>query len=195
MFSWPECFSGLDGALFCRTLSSTNILDEASASKGWRLLVLPGDRAWMTDCGRPSLMGVSKTLELSFRWLSIAWGRSFAPGGSVLLLGLPMGVLGGSIKVFLTGVEGRPRSILLTLSLPPLANMLDLKLDILSNRSRERDANDGWSIDVARCLRSGAAAAAAAVADARWRGRPRLETITPTLLYCGSSRRDGQRLV
>lgn len=187
MFSWPESFVGLDGALFCSTLSSTSILVEESASNGWRLLALPGDRAWMTDCGRPSLMGVSKTLELSFRWLSMACGRSFAPGGSVLLLGLPMGVLGGSIKVFLTGVEGRPRSILLTLSLPPLANMLDLKLDILSDGSRERGANDGWrSIDVARCLRS-SAAAAAAVADARRRGKPGLETITPTQLLCGSS--------
>lgn len=83
-------------------------------------------------------MGLSRVVAaLSFKWLSKAWGNSRAPGGAVLLLGLPLGVLAGSMKLFLLiGVEGRPRSSLLLLalalellaSLPPLESMLDMKL-------------------------------------------------------------------
>lgn len=79
-------------------------------------------------------MGVSKTLELSFRLLSRAWGSSRAPGGMVRLLGLPVGVLAGSTKLFLTGVEGRPRLSLGVLSLPGPLNMLGIKLAICGKR-------------------------------------------------------------
>lgn len=49
----------------------------------------------------------------------------------VRLLGLPVGVLAGSTKLFLlTGVEGRPRLSLPPLSLPGPLNMFGIKLAI-----------------------------------------------------------------
>lgn len=134
VFSWPWCFSGVEGAPFCKTLSSTKDALVRSASQGWMWLPFPGDRALATDCGRPRRMGVSKAV--SFGWASWAWGSSLAPGGKDLLLGLPRGVLAGSTKVFLTGVWGRPRSILLLLSLPPGVKGLVMKLAMsLSSRA------------------------------------------------------------
>lgn len=88
-------------------------------------------------------MGLSRTLELSFKWLSRACGRSCAPGGNVLLLGLPCGVLAGSMKLFLTGVDGRPRSSLLLFSLAPGEKMFDMKLAIVVLLSLSRDGVAG----------------------------------------------------
>lgn len=107
-------------------------------------------------------MGLSRVVAaLSFRWLSKAWGSSRAPGGAVLLLGLPFGVLAGSMKLFLMGVEGRPRSSLLLLglglvllpSLPPPESTLDMKLAMFVWLWRVQCAGDAqkWRACDATC--------------------------------------------
>lgn len=63
------------------------------------------------------------------------------------MLGLPAGVSAGSTKVFLLGVEGRPKSTPPPLSLPPLAKMPDMKLDIFSqtDESRVQQGTNNWT--------------------------------------------------
>lgn len=88
-------------------------------------LLLPGDNGAATLCGRPSLTGLSRMPmpggAASFRPSKAAVGRSWAPGGTVRLLGLPCGVLTGVVKLVLIGVEGR-------LSCFPPGNRLAMKL-------------------------------------------------------------------
>ena len=106
------------------TLSSTLTLD---SSRGWALLLVGESGVVMTLCGRVSLRGASVALALRFRPCSKAEGRSWAPGGIVFLLGLPWGVVVGSMKLLcLVGVVGRAEPST-GLSLPP-GKKLDMKL-------------------------------------------------------------------
>jgi hypothetical protein len=64
-------------------------------------LLFPGDNG----VPRPLFVGL-KFGGLSFIAFSKAVGRSFAPGGNRLLLGLPWGVEAGVMKLFMVGVLG-----------------------------------------------------------------------------------------
>lgn len=84
-------------------------------------------------CGRESWIGFSTEVGANEREFSKASGRSYAPGGAVLLLGLPCGVWAGLMKpllAFLVGVEGRAESRA-ALSLPDWKK-LDMKLVIVA---------------------------------------------------------------
>lgn len=72
-------------------------------------------------------------VELRVMAFSNAVGKSLAPGGTVLLLGLPCGVLVGLRKllVVLVGVVGRTGVSSVDLSLP-LGKKLDMKLAMMS---------------------------------------------------------------
>ena len=119
------------------TLFST----EGEPSSMFCRLVLPVERGMLeTPWGRLSLTGLSKMLVAESFMLSMEVGSSFAPGGTVFLLGLPCGVLTGVVKLFgavpLVGVVGRS-SVLLSVCFPP-GKKLDMKLAIL------RDAMSLW---------------------------------------------------
>lgn len=134
VFSCP-CFlitaSG-DCPVLCMMLLSTLAAAEKKASSvGWTLFVA-GANGLPLVLGR-SLIGLSRALALSFRAFSKAVGSSWAPGGIVLLLGLPCGVETGSMKAFLVvlGVSGRSSAADLA-SLAPCdeGNILEMKLAI-----------------------------------------------------------------
>lgn len=93
-------------------------------------LVLPVDRGMLEPpWGRLSLTGLSKMLVAESFMLSMDVGSSFAPGGTVFLLGLPCGVLMGVVKLFATdplvGVVGRSSGLSCCF---PLGKKLDMKL-------------------------------------------------------------------
>src|SRR3954451_24107431 len=93
-------------------------------------LLLPGDNG-ATLCGRLSFTGVSKALGGLIFMPCKATGSSLAPGGTVLLLGLPCGVLAGVMKLFRVGVEGRAS----TLSCFAPGNRFAIKLAMAAERS------------------------------------------------------------
>jgi hypothetical protein len=127
-------------------LSST--VGELPSSKFCRLL-LPGDSGATTLCGRLSFTGVSKALGglIFMPWR--ATGSSLAPGGTVLLLGLPCGVLAGVMKLLRVGVEGRA-SVLSCF--PPPGNRLAMKLAMVPERSAKsgRKGRSGMRCRAAR---------------------------------------------
>ena len=113
------------------------------SSMFWRLF-FPGDKGVATPCGRLSLTGLSSTLAVVSFMLSMATGSSFAPGGTVFLLGLPCGVLTGVVKLLallpLVGVVGRPSFF--SCCFPP-GKKLDMKLAILC-ALRRRCCAEWW---------------------------------------------------
>lgn len=86
----------------------------------------------------PALLAVGVVPSRFMAW-SKAEGRSWAPGGTVFLLGLPWGVLVGSMKLLclLPGVEGRAG---MSAALEAPGKKLDMKLAIVGARGARRVA-------------------------------------------------------
>lgn len=110
VFSLPCFRRGLPGDIadLCIMDSSGAPIElEKYESSAVNRLFLPGDNGVPEPCWRPSLFGLPKVVGVSFIELSKAAGRSLAPGGFRFLLGLPVGVWTGVMKLFLLGVLGR----------------------------------------------------------------------------------------
>lgn len=92
---------------------------EVGEASLWMTLSLypPGESSPGDNAARPALVGEVLPVwpypvfvgddGASFIAFSNTFGRSMAPGGCLLLLGLPWGVWGGLVKPYLVGVEGR----------------------------------------------------------------------------------------
>jgi hypothetical protein len=110
VFSFPCFLKGLPGEtedLWIIDSSAFIVDDPKYDSSTAKVLLFPGDSGVSPPCWQLNLVGLPKVAGANFKALSKATGRSIAPGGLRLLLGLPCGVCTGVIKLFLVGVLGR----------------------------------------------------------------------------------------